>query len=109
MQMQLTLAQLFGEGASQTSTSLIIQKSALRGLTPSTNNSAQSLIAAITYTAVNKFEGNLTGNGNTITGNSVIVTYNNSELYQISLEFWKKLFVNSKVKTTFLFTEYANQ
>ncbi|PHK29730.1 hypothetical protein VF12_30585 [Nostoc linckia z15] len=48
-----TLAQVFGENASQTSTDLIIKKSDLSaaGLTAASENTAESLFLAVTLTA----------------------------------------------------------
>ncbi|GAX43439.1 hypothetical protein NIES4075_44520 [Tolypothrix sp. NIES-4075] len=54
--MKLTLTQLFGEGATQTANILTIEKSALRGLTSSSNNnSEQKSTAEIQdiFTAIN--------------------------------------------------------
>lgn len=42
-----TLAEVFGASASQDATTLTITKASLPGLTPATNNTAESLLAAI--------------------------------------------------------------
>ena len=42
-----TLVEIFGAGATQTATTITIQKASLTGLTPSATNSAESLFAGI--------------------------------------------------------------
>ena len=42
-----TLVELFGAGATQTATDIIIKKASLSGLTPTATNTAESLFAAI--------------------------------------------------------------
>jgi hypothetical protein len=61
-----TLTQIFGTGATQDSTTLTIQKSALAstGLTASANNNAESLLVAIVikaqeYLTQSNFEANI--------------------------------------------------
>ncbi len=44
---ELTLTQIFGANATQSSTDIVIRKSDLTGLTASSNNSAESLLVAI--------------------------------------------------------------
>lgn len=107
--MQLALAQLFGEGASQTSASLIIQKSSLRGLTPSLNNRAEQLLAAIVFAGLRNFSGTLEDSTSTqITdslGNSI--TFDNSTLYdELVIEQWKTLVVKNKIQHTFLINQF---
>ncbi|AFY48897.1 hypothetical protein Nos7524_3094 [Nostoc sp. PCC 7524] len=46
-----TLVQVFGENASQTSTTITITKADLTGLTASANNTAESLLVAINLKA----------------------------------------------------------
>jgi hypothetical protein len=66
--MQLTIKQLFGEGATQTIDVLIIKKADLRGLTIFDNNRAEQLLAAIVNSAIQPFEGYLASeNGLAIT------------------------------------------
>jgi hypothetical protein len=57
--MQLTIKQLFGEGATQTIDVLIIKKADLRGLTIENNNRSEQLLAAIVNSAIRPFEGYL--------------------------------------------------
>lgn len=83
--MNLTLAQIFGEGASQTSTTVTIQKSALQGLVPSANNHAKAILAAIIKTAAQQFEGWLTDeSGNVVLSpDNFSIDYDNSALYDV--------------------------
>lgn len=96
--MQLTLEQLFGVNAAQDSQLVSINKADLPLLTPSANNTAESLLAASLLKAFENFQGQLTDpNGNKITdpqGNSI--TYNNSKLYDLLLiEPWE-LFIKER-------------
>ncbi|MEJ1932390.1 hypothetical protein WDZ92_19310 [Nostoc sp. NIES-2111] len=89
---QLTLQQLFGVDSIQDSQTLTIHKSDLPLLTPSVNNTAGSLLAAILLKAFENFQGSLTDpQGNKITdpqGNTI--DYNNSILYlTLLMEPWK--------------------
>lgn len=98
--MQLTLAQLFGEGASQTSANLTIKKSALRGLTSSQNNRAEQLLAAILLRSVENFQGTVTSEtGEPLTSETgESVTYNNSNLYEsLTLEQWRTVLTGSHI------------
>ncbi|BBD66341.1 hypothetical protein NIES4072_63900 [Nostoc commune NIES-4072] len=83
----LTLQELFGVKAVQTSDKLIINKSdlSLVGLTPTTNNRAQQLLVAILLQALISFQGYLTEeNGNIITDeNGNPIGYDNSQLYEL--------------------------
>jgi len=71
--MQLTIKQLFGEGATQTTNYLIIKKADLRGLTRENNNRSEQLLAAIINTAIQPFEGYLASE------NGIKVTSENGE------------------------------
>lgn len=106
--MQLTLTQLFGEGASQTTTNLIIQKSRLSGLTPLLNNHSEQLLAAIILTASRSFIGVLEDDsGRLVTdnfGNSV--DFDNSFLYDLVVEQWKTLISSNKIHHTFLINQF---
>jgi hypothetical protein len=112
--MQLTLSQLFGEGATQTTDSLIIQKSYLKLLTPTPNNHAEQLLAAIVLTTHSNFAGVLEDEFNRTVTNDVgeSIEFENSFLYdQLALTQWKTFVVNSKIKHTFLINQlqvYAN-
>lgn len=115
--MQLTLEQLFGVNAAQDS-QLVINKADLPLLTPSANNTAESLLAALLLKAFENFQGQLTDpNGNKITDpQGVTVDYNNSILYELLLiEPWNG-FIQQKadgyvIRDTLIihrFTEYAD-
>lgn len=58
----LELSQVFGSEATQSSIALVVSKSDLAkvGLTPSTNNSAESLFAAILLLFASSFKGEVT-------------------------------------------------
>lgn len=93
--MDLTIQDLFGAGASQNAQFLFIQKADLLGLTVSTNNRAEQLLAGVVLTASQQFEGLLSDEmGDTVideSGNTI--SYNNSELYDFYLTFWRKIFL----------------
>ncbi len=80
----LTLAQLFGENASQDINQLVIHKADLPRLTVSPTNRAEQLLVAILLKILENFEGNLkTETGENITDESGrIITYKNSELFK---------------------------
>jgi hypothetical protein len=103
--MELNLTQLFGEGATQTATNLLIQKSSLRGLTPLSNNHSEQMLAAIILTASHNFIGVLEDDLERLVtdnfGNSI--DFDNSILYEdFSIEEWKRVIIQSKIKHTFL-------
>ncbi|QSJ18749.1 hypothetical protein JYQ62_08310 [Nostoc sp. UHCC 0702] len=82
---QLSLTQIFGEGAFQDENILVIQKSSLLRLTPSPNNTAASLMAAIVITALDNFQGIITDENNQpITNeNNQPITFDNSEVFEL--------------------------
>ena len=107
--MNLTLAQIFGEGASQTSTTVTIQKSALQGLVPSANNQAEAILAAIIKTAVQQFEGWLIDpSGNVVLSpDNLSIDYDNSALYDlITIKQWRIQVLNKKIRHNFLILTY---
>ncbi|WP_373525088.1 hypothetical protein [Nostoc sp.] len=83
----LTLAQLFGDGANQTATELVIRKTDLAavGMTATANNRAEQLVIAMLLKALENFQGHLTDeNGNPITDeNNSPIEYDNSQLYEL--------------------------
>lgn len=88
---QLTLAQLFGVNCSQDGQVLVINKSDLPGLTPSSNNTAESLVVAITLKALENFQGTITDEyNNAITDEyNNTITYNNTEQFSaVDLFLW---------------------
>jgi hypothetical protein len=81
----ITLSDFFGEGATQDASTLTILKSDLYGLTPTSYNSAESLLAAILLRASTLFSSYLvdeTGNP-IITGNNDLIGYENTALYEL--------------------------
>lgn len=81
----LSLSQIFGKGASQDATTLVIQKNDLLRLTPEENNTVESLLAAILITALSAFSGNLTTEqGEEITTeNNEPLSFDNSEFFEL--------------------------
>lgn len=81
----LTLAQLFGDSASQTATELVIKKADLAavGLTPLFNNRAEQLVVAILLQILENFQGVLTDeNGEYITDeNGNPITYDQGDQF----------------------------
>ncbi|MHC5740192.1 MAG: hypothetical protein ACYTXH_36220, partial [Nostoc sp.] len=82
---QITLADLFGESATQDASTLTIKKSDLYGLTPALSNSAESILTAILLRASTLFSAYLSDeNGNPIiTENSDLLGYEHSSLYEL--------------------------
>ena len=107
--MQLTLVQAFGSNASQSVNLLTINKADLPLLTPSSNNTADSLLVAILLQVLSNFQGNLTDEkGNTVTDqNNIPITYDNSNYWdEVGLNYWGKTFPNRLVRYIFLFYQY---
>ncbi|AFY34877.1 hypothetical protein [Calothrix sp. PCC 7507] len=85
----LSVQQLFGEGATQTLTTLTITKSSLPKLNPTSNNSAESLLVGILLKVLENFEGEITDeSGHSITNElDISITYgndDNAELMNVS-------------------------
>lgn len=78
----LTVQQLFGSSAVQDEAVLTITKAELPLLTPSANNTAESLLVAILLKSVENFQGILTDENNRpITDeNGTIITFDNLSL-----------------------------
>lgn len=100
-----TLQQLFGANATQDNQSLVIRKSDLPGLTPSVNNTAESLLVAILLQSWGEFEGLLVDE----TGEPVVdetgeaIGYNHRELFEkLNVWFWKRQFTGGRVLDTFV-------
>jgi hypothetical protein len=81
--MELTLIQLFGVNAFQDGQILKIQKSDLPLLTPSINNTAESLLVAIVLKALENFEGSLTTETDDFITDEFDnpVTFNNGDIF----------------------------
>ncbi|WP_017317107.1 hypothetical protein [Mastigocladopsis repens] len=111
--MDLTLQNLFGEGASQDEQVLKISKADLQGLTASVNNRTEQLFVAILLKARLAFEGEFSTDND-----ESIVTENGEPLYFSNLEFyaflrvfyWRKLLEPNKIINQFVCLSYeANQ
>lgn len=92
----LSLERLFGEGAFQDETVLVIQKSSLLRLTPSVNNSSESLLTAILITALRNFQGNVTDENNRVitSESNQFVYFDNSSAFEfIKMIAWKPFLV----------------
>lgn len=98
----LSLTQLFGEGAFQNPTTIVIQKASLAKLTPTVNNSAESLLAAILITALANFKGVISSETfDSITDeHGQPITFDNSETFElIKMSEWEKFqFIRSNQK-----------
>ncbi|BAY10639.1 hypothetical protein [Calothrix sp. NIES-2098] len=93
--MDLSLAQCFGESATQSIDSLVITKSELPGLTPDANNTAESLVIGILLKILENFEGKITTeSGSTITlENGQPLTFNQGDIANtLYLEYWRIIF-----------------
>jgi hypothetical protein len=80
-----SLTQLFGKGAYQDATTLVIKKSSLLRLSPQPSNTAESLLVAILITALENFQGTITDeNGQNITDeNNQPFEIDNSEFFEL--------------------------
>lgn len=88
----LSLNQLFGEGATQDKDVLIINKASLIKLTSSPNNTAESILVAILITALSSFQGSISDENNEIItdGNQKPIQFDNSEFYELfKIILWK--------------------
>ncbi|MDZ8227527.1 hypothetical protein [Nostoc sp. ChiVER01] len=98
---QLSLAQLFGKGAVQDATKLVIKKEdlALTGLTPTANNRAQQLIVALALQVLTVFQGSfIDENGNLIVDEfNNPISYSNRDNYELLEGFsWGVYLVNGQ-------------
>jgi hypothetical protein len=110
--MELSLSQLFGEGASQTETHLIINKSALRGLTTSSNNRAEQLLAAIVFTAEKNFKGKVSSESgiDVASEQGKVLTYDNSPFYDyLLIEQWGTVLDKGSIIFTFLISSFKEE
>ncbi|MBD2415877.1 hypothetical protein FACHB389_29300 [Nostoc calcicola FACHB-389] len=93
----LTLAQLFGDGSSQDSQYLILQKADLP-LTANLNNSAEQVLAAICLKALESMQGSITDEASDIISDengSALIEYDESDLYELLRIFrWKSYYVS---------------
>lgn len=95
----LTLQQMFGANASQTSETITIDKSDLPALTASINNRGEQLFTAMILQVHQQFEGKLTDEqGRAVTDErGRAITYDNQQLYQkLRLWFWNRHFVKAE-------------
>lgn len=86
----MTINEWFGVNASQTADTFTISKSDLPGLTPSANNSAESLLSAIILKAREQCEGLVCDElGRSIASESGFIEYDNSELFDLVIKYWR--------------------
>ncbi|WP_179047829.1 hypothetical protein [Nostoc sp. TCL26-01] len=93
--MELTLQQLFGVNSSQNSQTLTINKSDLNLLTPSSNNTAESLLTAILLKSLENFQGYIEDENNIpITDeNDTPISFDNKNAYTFLRIFnWQEFF-----------------
>lgn len=95
--------------SSQSSQALVIEKSRLSGLMPSSNNTAESLLAAILGTVVQQFQGHLTANGQPLTANGKPLTYDNRNHWHklIEVEPWGVFTEDGRIFHTFIFKKFG--
>ncbi|MGI2909502.1 hypothetical protein [Tolypothrix sp. VBCCA 56010] len=101
MTINLTLAQCFGESATQNNETLTIYKSDLPGLTPDAENRAEQLLAALFLKLLEEFSGSLNDpQGQKITDpQGQTITYDNSLLYsKLKLFAWRINFITRNLR-----------
>jgi hypothetical protein len=93
--MRVSSSGLFGNDFYQDAQTIQISKASL-GLQPR-EYSAEAILLAIVLRALMPFQGKVTGNGQTVTGNNgAVVTYNNGSFYErMNLFFWQRTFGNN--------------
>lgn len=104
----LTLQQVFGSSATQSSTAITFLKSELQGLTPQSVNTADSILAGIINNVWQNFEGRLTDqNGLPVTDqNGLSATYDNHLYYDITrLQFAGYYFPRNLLNYCFLYSQ----
>ncbi len=113
---QLSLADLFGAGATQDGEAISISKSALLGLNANSNNSAESLLIALLLTALANFQGVVNDEtGIIVTSPSgAAITFDNSEGFEflkiINWQAFVKLRFNQRYRfNQIIIFAYANQ
>ncbi len=116
--MELTLQQVFGVNSTQDGQVLVISKSDLILLTPSSNNTAESLLIAILLNALRNFKGIIEDeNYQPITDeNSKPIEFDNSEAFELLKIFrWDSKLIQTnygiKVRDTLVievYTPYEN-
>lgn len=107
----LTLQQLFGRNATQTTETLTIYKADLPGLSADANNRSEQLLVALLLQAHQHFEGMLTDEqSRTITDDQGrAITYDNKSLYEkLALTFWKRQFISRNQQNYILDTFVIN-
>lgn len=93
--MGLTLAQCFGDSATQNISTLVIHKTELPGLNAVSSNTAESLVVGILLKILENFEGKLTTEtGETITNETgVAITFNQGDIADLFyLQYWRVIF-----------------
>jgi len=104
--MAMTLEQVFGAGAVQDGSSVIIQKAAI-GLS-SGSNTAESILAAILKTAAASVRGNIaTDSYYLVTENGEALSFDNSDFYNYYPELWDTvLFPQNLIRCTVLVNDF---
>lgn len=109
--MPLTLKQCFGVNATQNDALLIISKQDLPRLTPTSNNTAESLVVGIILKILENFEGKLTtALGETITDEKGIpITYEQGDIFDVFYLFnWRVIF-RTKQGNDYRITQFVLQ
>lgn len=104
---RFTLEQAFGKGATQDVNFLTIPKTSLPRLTPTANNTAESLLVGIILQVYQHFEGELTAPSEVIIRDAQgrAITYNNSRLYEkLVISYWKRQYLQEDIRNLILDT-----
>ena len=101
-----TLQQLFGENAIQTTTTLTISKVDLTavGFTPTTNNTAGSLLAAIVLNSLKEFEGEVF---DLVDSNDEKITYSSGDVFEdLHCFYWRKTYEKNRERRQIVINQY---
>lgn len=109
MTTNIPIEKIFGAGFFQDANVLVIQKASLPMLIPSSNNTAESLLAAILLLASQLTKAQLTANSQPITINGYPLIIKNNSDYSMICEKWDTvLFPPGKTRCTFLIHSFTD-
>lgn len=106
--MELSLSEIFGDGATQDASTLIIQKADLPKLSTNQDNRAEQLLVALILKAIPIFQGELVDENDDYIVDSDFnkINYDNSELYKLVVNHWRVRVQDRKIINQFVIHTY---